>query len=74
MSNTCANCKHFRQTVHTKKDWGKCENEKNEVKMAASALVHKYVEDDWAKDEILDGIRYPADFGCIFFEPITTKA
>lgn len=74
MDKLCRNCKHFRHKVRTSKDWGICENDKNQVKLAASALVTKFVSDAWAATEILEGIRYPEDFGCIFFEPKTTTA
>lgn len=57
----------------TSKTWGKCENEKNEVRiLGIDVLVNTYVTGEQEKEELkamLD-IRYPEDFGCIFFEKI----
>jgi hypothetical protein len=67
----CRNCAHWRDKAWTNKGWGVCDNPQNEVKVSASAIVEQMIpaEEDWAKREILDSIRYPEDFGCIFFAP-----
>jgi len=49
-----------------------CDNPKNEIKIGIS-LIGAYVTDETMREELAgyieDGIRYPEDFGCIFFEP-----
>jgi hypothetical protein len=67
----CENCKHWRHKATTSKgkSWGKCDNGKNEVKMAAMAIVRQYIPETWAATEIEDSVRYPGTFGCRFFEP-----
>lgn len=68
----CLNCHHWRAKAWTAKGWGICDNPKNEVKTGVRALLSQYVSDTAAReelgDEIENGIRYPQDFGCIFFE------
>lgn len=76
--NTCANCKHWRDKAWTNKGWGICDNPKNEVKAGPLAMIRYYLKDDPKAAEELaahveDGIRYPEDFGCIFYEAIDKK-
>jgi len=78
-SPTCLNCKHWRDKSWTDKGWGICDNSKNETKISLRGMITNYLRDHPApeKDQIIEelvsevenGIRYPEDFGCIFFEP-----
>jgi len=71
---TCRNCKHWRDKAWTDKawtdkGWGVCDNSKNDVKSNFQHHLHGYVTEDLIKTlEELDTIRYPEDFGCIYFE------
>lgn len=69
----CLNCRHWRDKAWVDKGWGICDNPKNEVYVGTS-LIHQYVTDAREVEELTtmieDGIRYPEDFGCIFFENI----
>ncbi len=71
-TKTCLNCLHWRDKAWVNKGWGICDNLKNEVKIG-TAMISAYVSDETMREElrayIEDGIRYPEDFGCIFFEP-----
>lgn len=74
-SNICVNCRHWRDKAWTSKGWGICDNPKNEVKAGPLSMIRYYLKDDPKAAEELareveNGIRYPEDFGCIFFEPI----
>lgn len=67
---TCGNCGHWRCKT---KGWGICDNTKNKVKAGPLGMIRYYLKDDPTAAEELarhveDGIRYPEDFGCIFFE------
>lgn len=71
--NRCINCRHWRDKAWTDKGWGICGNLKNEVKAGPLSMIRYYLKDDPTAAEELarhveDGIRYPEDFGCIFFE------
>lgn len=73
-AKTCANCKHWRDKAWTDKGWGICDNPENEVKAGPVAMIRYYMKNDpKAAEELVleveNGIRYPEDFGCIFFEP-----
>lgn len=73
----CKDCRHWRDKAWTSKGWGKCDNPKNEVKSGPLAMIRYYLKEDPKGAEELaraveDGILYPEDFGCIFFEPPTT--
>lgn len=74
MENICINCKHFNPTVTTSKTWGKCENKKNDVRVIGLNVVNMYIPDEAGRKEVRDhfddSIRYPEEFGCIFFEPL----
>lgn len=70
---TCLNCRHWRDKSWTSKGWGICDNPANEVKAGPLAMIRYYLKDDPKAAEELareveNGIRYPEDFGCIFFE------
>lgn len=73
----CLNCRHWRDKAWTDKGWGICDNQKNEAKVFGTALFRAYLKDlpdaeqaiKELTDIIEDGIRYPQDFGCNFFEP-----
>jgi len=72
-SMRCLNCRHWRDKAWTDKGWGICDNPKNEVEVGPIAMIRYYLKDDPKAAEELanhveDGIRYPEDFGCIFFE------
>lgn len=73
-ANVCLNCRHFRDKSYTDKVWGVCDNPKNKLKVVGLSLIPAYVHDVQGQNELRnqleDGIRYPEDFGCIFFEPI----
>jgi hypothetical protein len=66
----CGNCLHWRHKSSDNKGsgWGICDNPKNKVYIAAGSLVAKTVADPDMAAMILDSIRYPENFGCIFFE------
>lgn len=76
----CRNCCHWRDKAWTDKGWGICDNPKNETKISLRGMVTNYMRNlpEPEKDqmieelvrEIEDGIRYPEDFGYIFFEPL----
>lgn len=71
--NICKNCQWWREKAFTSKGWGICDNPKNEVKAGPLSMIRYYLKDDPTAAEELarhveDGIRYPEDFGCIFFE------
>lgn len=70
----CGNCKHFNSKSTTDREWGKCENDKNKVGVIGLNMIDAYMPDDQERKEIKehfdDSIRYPDNFGCIFFEPI----
>lgn len=68
-NNTCLNCRYWRDKAWTNKGWGSCDNEYNEVKIAASPLLAGKMDDELIQ-MVLSSIRYPEDFGCIFFEPL----
>lgn len=72
--NTCGNCRHFNPTATVITTIGKCENEKNKVRVIGLNIINAYMPDDQGRKEIKDhfaySIRYPENFGCIFFEPI----
>lgn len=69
----CLNCRYWRDKAWVDKGWGICDNPKNEVYIGTS-IIHKYVMDAREVEELTtmieDGIRYPEDFGCIFFEAL----
>lgn len=75
--NICGNCRHFNPMATTSKTWGKCENEKNETYVIGLGVIKFYVKDNEGMEELTDilenGIRYPEDFGCRFFEPYPKK-
>lgn len=73
IKKTCLNCRHWRDKAWTDKGWGICDNEKNEVRIpGVQPLLGVFgSQNEWVIDEIKNGIRYPEDFGCIFFEPNT---
>jgi hypothetical protein len=71
MDKKCSQCKHWRDKSWIgERGWGVCDNPKNEVKVAAGAILKTQGVEPWAQEEVLQGIRYPDNFGCIFFEPI----
>ena len=71
---TCRHCKHWRDKAWTNRGWGICDNPKNEVKVSGLSRIPYFVDDPQAQKELMveleNGIRYPEDFGCIFFGPI----
>lgn len=71
---TCLNCRHWRDKAWTDKGWGICDNPKNEVRVIGLNMVNGYIPDEAGrkevKDHFEDSIRYPEDFGCIFFEAL----
>lgn len=68
----CLNCRHWRDKAWTDKGWGICDNPKNEVNVR-TGMISAYVSDLKMRQELAifvgNSIRYPEDFGCIFFEP-----
>lgn len=76
----CLNCRHWRDKAWVDKGWGICDNPKNETKISLRGMITNYMRNlpDPEKDQMIeelvaeveDGIRYPEDFGCTFFEPI----
>jgi hypothetical protein len=71
MDNKCRTCKFWRDKAWTDKGWGVCDNPLNELAVSGIGLLSRYLEGDQLKvmQDILD-IRYPEDFGCIFYKPI----
>lgn len=72
-NKVCLNCRHWRDKAWVDKGWGICDNPKNEVRVFAGSLLNLIApspDDEWARQEIIESIRYPEDFGCIFFEPL----
>lgn len=71
----CRNCKHWRDKAWTgtenDKGIGVCDNPLVDVRPRAKALLASQGVEDWAVEEILQSVRFPDDFGCRFFEPIT---
>lgn len=73
----CLNCRHWRHKAQTSKGWGICDNPQNQVKAGPLAMIRYYLKNDpkaaeELANEVEQGIRYPEDFGCIFFEPTET--
>lgn len=76
-SMRCINCRHWREKALADKGWGICDNPKNEVKAGPLSMIRSYgkhnnmpeQEIEELVTEVENGIRYPEDFGCIFFEP-----
>lgn len=70
----CLNCRHWRDKAWTDKGWGICDNQKNEVRVIGLNMIDRYIPDEAerkeVKDHFEDSIRYPEDFGCIFFEAL----
>lgn len=76
----CLNCRYWRDKAWGDKGWGICDNPKNETKISLRGMVTNYMRNlpDPEKDQMIeelvaeveDGIRYPEDFGCIFFEAL----
>jgi len=67
---TCGNCKHWRDKAWTTKGWGVCDNPRNEVMCNMQHHLRGIVSEELIqKLEEMDCIRYPEDFGCIYFEP-----
>ena len=77
---TCGNCGHWRDKAWTNKGWGICDNPKNETKISLRGMITTYMRDlpnpekdqmiEEVVNEVENGIRYPEDFGCIFFEAL----
>lgn len=65
--NTCEFCFKFR----VKSDnFGICDNPKNQTKAMSIGLIQKMTGcDEDIAFEINESVRFPKDFGCIFFEP-----
>lgn len=80
VSGKCLDCRHWRDKAWTDKGWGICDNPKNESKVSLRGMITNYMRNlpDPEKDQMIeelvaeveDGIRYPEDFGCIFFEAL----
>lgn len=69
----CLNCRYWRDKAWTDKGWGICDNPKNEVYTGVGTTIASFVhkdDEEFVRNQIEDGIRYPEDFGCIFFEAL----
>lgn len=69
--NTCDKCRHWRD-----KAWdgdngiGICDNPKVKIEVNCKGFLELLNIDPRDQKQILHSIRFPNDFGCIFFESI----